>query len=176
VLRATEMIDVWGFGNPRYVMHKAQVLDTPITYTLSLIPHGADPASARPHVTQALLAPLCVLNRQSEVSVMTDYVAPACVLPAIGSPLALTSDGSIEITALKKAYARDTLIVRLHNTGKTTASGTLRVGTAVMSPTAAYETTLGEERVRELTLTDGTVAFDLRPSGLLTLEFEMKHQ
>ena len=81
-----------------------------------------------------------------------------------------------QITALKKAYSRDTLIVRLHNTGKTTASGTLRVGTAVMSPTAAYETTLGEERVRKLTLTDGTVAFDLRPSGLLTLEFEMKHQ
>jgi len=176
LLRATEMIDVGAFANPRYVMHKGQTLDTPLTYTLSLIPHGADPAEARPHVTQALLAPLCVLNRQSEVSVMTDYVAPACDLPAVGSPLTLTNDGSVEITALKKAYARDTLIVRLHNTGKTAANGTLRVGTTVMTPTAAYETTLGEERVQELSLTDGAVAFDLRPSGLLTLEFEMKHQ
>lgn len=176
LLRATEMIDVGAFATPRYVMHKGQTLDTPITYTLSLIPHGADPADARESVTQALLAPLCVLNRQSEVSVMTDHVAPARDLSCTGSPLTLQSDGDVSITAFKKAYGRDTLIVRLHNASKTTARGSLRVGTSVMTPTAAYETTLGEERVRELTLTDGTVAFDLRPSGLLTLEFEMSNR
>ncbi|MBR5798112.1 MAG: hypothetical protein IKY29_04080, partial [Clostridia bacterium] len=164
------------FATPRYVMHKGQTLDTPITYTLSLIPHGADPADARESVTQALLAPLCVLNRQSEVSVMTDHVAPARDLSCTGSPLTLQSDGDVSITAFKKAYGRDTLIVRLHNASKTTARGSLRVGTSVMTPTAAYETNLNEDRLRALPLTDGTLSFELRPSGLLTLEFEMSNR
>lgn len=173
VLRANEMIDVWGFSNPRYTMHKGQVLDTPITYTLSLIPHGADPAEARDEVSAALLTPMVLLNRQSEVSVMTDYTSPARDLSDVGSAVALESNGDVTITAFKKAYDRDTLIVRLHNTGKTTATGTLKVGTTVMCPAAAYEVTLGEERIRPLTLTDETVSFELRPAGLLTLEFEM---
>jgi alpha-mannosidase len=176
VLRANEMIDVWAFSNPRYTMHKGQVLDTPLTYTLALIPHGADPAEARNDVTAALLSPMVLLNRQSEVSVMTDYESPARDLDDIGSALALESDGNVVITAFKKAYDRDTLIVRLHNAGKTTATGSLKVGTALKAPAAAYETTLGEDRTRPLTLTDETVAFELRPAGLLTLEFEMTHR
>ena len=86
----------------------------------------------------------------------------------------MSADGDIEITAFKKAYHRDTLIVRLLNRGKTASQGTLRVGTTAMTPTAAYETNLAEDRLRELTLADGTLPFDLRPCGLLTLEFEMK--
>jgi alpha-mannosidase len=105
---------------------------------------------------------------------MTDYVAPAHDLPDIGSALTLTSDGDVAITAFKKAYGRDTLIVRLHNCGKSEAHGTLRVGTSVMTPAAAYETNLNEDRVRLLPLDNDTVAFALRPSGLLTLEFELK--
>jgi alpha-mannosidase len=176
VLRANEMIDVWAFSNPRYTMHKGQVLDTPITYTLALIPHGADPSVAGNDVSAALLAPMAVLNRQSEVSVMTDYVSPARDLDDIGSALALESDGNVVITAFKKAYDRDTLIVRLHNVGKTTATGSLKVGTTAKTPTAAYEVTLGEERIHPLTLTNEAVAFELRPAGLLTLEFEMNRR
>ena len=173
VLRANEMIDVWAFSNPRYTMHKGQVLDTPITYSLALIPHGADPAEAKAEISAALLAPMVVLNRQSEVSVMTDYVSPARDLDDVGSALALESNGDVTITTFKKAYDRNTLIVRLHNTGKTAATGSLKVGTAVKAPAAAYEVSLGEERIRPLTLTNEAVAFELRPSGLLTLEFEM---
>lgn len=173
VLRATEKIDVGAFANPRYTMHKGQTLDTPITYTLSLIPHGADPAEARTEVSAALLSPMVLLNRQSEVSVMTDYEHPARDLDDTGSALTLESNGDVAITAFKKAYGRDTLIVRLLNTGKTEATGTLKVGTTVKIPDNVYEVTLGEERIRPLPLSNGAVAFTLRPAGLLTLEFEM---
>lgn len=173
VLRATEMIDVGAFANPRYTMHKGQTLDTPLTYTLSLIPHGAHPAEVRSEISAALLTPMVVLNRQSEVSVMTDYQAPARDLGDVGSAYRLESDGDVTVTAFKKAYARDTLIIRLHNTGKTPANGTLKIGTTVKVPDDAYEVTLGEERIRPLPLTDGAVTFTLRPAGLLTLEFEM---
>ena len=176
VLRATEMIDVGAFANPRYTMHKGQTLDTPLTYTLSLIPHGANPAEARNEVTAALLSPMVVLNRQSEVSVMTDYTAPARDLPVSGSPVTLVTDNDVVITAFKKAYHRDTLIVRLHNRGTTDAQGTLKIGTTVKYPSAAYETTLEECRLRELPLSEESVAFTLRPAGLLTLEFEMSNR
>ncbi len=176
VLRATEMIDVGAFANPRYTMHKGQTLDTPLTYTLSLIPHGANPAEARNEVTAALLSPMVVLNRQSEVSVMTDYTAPARDLPVSGSPVTLVTDNDVVITAFKKAYHRDTLIVRLHNRGTTDAQGTLKVGTTVKYPSAAYETTLEECRLRSLPLSEESVAFTLRPAGLLTLEFEMSNR
>ena len=173
VLRATEMIDVWAFANPRYCMHKAQTLDTPITYTLSLIPHDGNPEAAHARVMRALHTPLCLLNRQSEHSVMCDYVAPSTDLPSLGSVVTLTGCDNVEITALKKAYARDTLIVRLYNRGTTAQSGRLAVGSTVMMPTRAYATNLGEERQGELALENGAVSFELRPAGLLTLEFEM---
>ena len=176
VLRATEMIDVGAFANPRYTMHKGQTLDTPLTYTLSLIPHGANAANVKDEVAAALLAPMVVLNRQSEVSVMTDYVSPARDLSDTGSAYTLDANGDVTVTAFKKAYDRDTLIVRLLNTGKTAATGTLKIGTTVKKPTAAYEVTLGEDRLHTLPLTDETVSFELRPAGLLTLEFEMTHR
>jgi len=173
VLRATEMIDVGAFANPRYFMHKAQTLDTPITYTLSLIPHDGDTEVAHSHVQRALHTPLCMLNRQSEHSVMSDYVAPATDLPDLGQVITLTGCENVEITAFKKAYARDTLIVRLHNRGKRTECGQLSVQSTVMTPTRAYITNLAEDRQSELALVDAAVAFELRPAGLLTLEFEM---
>ena len=170
------MIDVDAFANPRYTMHKGQTLDTPLTYALSLIPHGADAAEARDEVAAALRPAMVLLNRQSEVSVMTDYEAPAHDLPDTGSALTLECNGDVTVTAFKKAYHRDTLIVRLHNRGAAEATGTLKIGTAVMSPTAAYETTLEERRLRQLALTDERVSFTLRPAGLLTLEFEMSNR
>ena len=176
LLRANEMIDVWAFANPRYTMHKGQVLDTPITYTLSLIPHGADAAEVRDEVTAALLPPMVTLNRQPEVSVMTDYVAPSRDLPDVGSPIALTSNGDVTVTAFKKAYGRDTLIVRLHNRGSKEATGKLNIATTVKTPVAAYETTLEERRLRQIALSDESVDFTLRPNGLLTLEFEMNNR
>jgi alpha-mannosidase len=104
---------------------------------------------------------------------MCDYVAPSTDLPDQGSVVTLTGCDNVEITALKKAYARDTLIVRLHNRGTTAQSGRLAVGSTVMTPTRAYATNLGEERQGELALENGAVSFELRPAGLLTLEFEM---
>ena len=173
LLRATEMIDVHSFASPRYVMEKAQVLDTPLSYTLALIPHGSDPAEAYGRVSKALLSPVCVLNRQPEISVMTDYVAPTRDLPDVGSAITLNGCPHVEITAFKKAYSRDTLIVRLHNRSNKPAEGTLTVGSTVKTPTAAYEVNLNEDRLRESPMTDGTVAFSLRGNGLLTIELEM---
>jgi alpha-mannosidase len=107
---------------------------------------------------------------------MTDYTAPAHDLPVSGSPVTLVTDSDVVITAFKKAYHRDTLIVRLHNRGTTDAQGMLKVGTTAKSPSAAYETTLEECRLRALPLSEESVAFTLRPAGLLTLEFEMSNR
>ena len=173
LLRATEMIDVWAFANPRYTMHKGQTLDTPLTYTLSLISHGPDFAEAQNEVAFALLSPTVLLNRQSEVSVMTDYAPPMHDLPDVGSPITLTSNGDVTVTAFKKAYGRDTLIVRLLNRGSEEATGKLKIATTAKTPVAAFETTLEERRLRPLSLSDESVDFTLRPKGLLTLEFEL---
>jgi alpha-mannosidase len=176
LLRSTDCIDLGGFDTPRYRMNRALMMDTPITYTLSLIPHGADLTPVYDMVNAALLPPLTTLNRQSEISVMTDFVQPARDLPTEGNAVKIEGMENVEITAVKRGFSRETLIVRLHNRGAEKATGTLKVSTAHKTPSAAYETTLGEDRVRPLSLTDGTVAFDLRPSGLLTLEFEMSNR
>ena len=82
----------------------------------------------------------------------------------------------VTVTAFKKAYSRDTLIVRLHNRGSKEATGKLNIATTVKTPVAAYETTLEERRLRQIALSDESVDFTLRPNGLLTLEFEMNNR
>jgi alpha-mannosidase len=104
---------------------------------------------------------------------MTDFVAPARDLADFGSALKLHGCPDVEITAFKKAYARDTLIVRLHNCSNKVARGQLTVGTDVMMPSAVYEVNLNEDRLNEIPLKNDSVSFELRGNGLLTFEFEL---
>lgn len=174
LLRSTDCIDLGGFDTPRYRMNRALMMDTPITYTLSLIPHGADLTPVYDLVNAALLPPLTTLNRQSEISVMTDFVQPARDLPTEGNAVKTEGMENVEITAVKRGFSRDTLIVRLHNRGDEPTTGKLRVGTPVVKPTAAYCVNLNEDRLNELTLSrGGAVTVTVPAHGLYTVEFEV---
>ena len=174
LLRSIDMIDVTAFASPEYVMHKALMMDTPITYTLSLIPHSAAAGISYDLVNAALLPPLTVLNRQSEISVMTDFVQPERNLPDNGAAVKVEGMQDVEITAIKKGYRRDTLVVRLHNRTGESVSGKLRVGTPVTKPTAAYCVNLNEDRLSELNLSrGGAVSLTVPAHGIYTVEFEL---
>ena len=77
------------------------------------------------------------------------------------------------VTALKKHESRETLVVRLWNSGDEPCVGSARVAIPGRAVVAAWETDLNEERGSALTVaTDGRVAVALRPRGLFTLELE----
>ncbi len=174
LLRSTDCIDLGGFNTPRYLMHRALMLDTPITYTLALIPHGAEISEVYDHVNAALLPPITTLNRQSELSVMTDFVQPTRELPELGSAVRLENLNDVEITAIKRGYRRNTLIVRVHNRGTNEASGKIRVGTPLVKPTTAYCVNLNEDRLHELNLSrGGAVSVTVPAHGIYTVEFEV---
>ncbi len=174
LLRSTDYIDLGGFASPRYLMSRALMLDTPITYHLALIPHGADMRPVYARISAALQPPIVMLNRQSEISVMTDFVPPARDLPESGCAVRLEGMDNVEITTIKKGFTRDTLIVRLHNRTNEAVSGKIRVGTPVTKPTAAYCVNLNEDRLSELSLSrGGAVSVNIPAHGIYTVEFEI---
>ena len=61
----------------------------------------------------------------------------------------------------------------VHNRSNETADGTLSIKTSILSPAAAYEVNLNEDRLRELSLNGDTLSFSLRGNGLMTFEIEM---
>lgn len=102
---------------------------------------------------------------------MPDYKNPEISLPDSAQAIKLEQDGSVVITALKKAFDRSSLIVRVLNIGDTTANATLALGYPHLKPKAIYETDLDEIRILRL---DGeTISFKLTPKKLKTFEFEM---
>ena len=74
------------------------------------------------------------------------------------------------VTAVKKAFDRDSLIVRLMNYGETEAQGRLRFCFPGCAIREAYETDLDENRLHKLTTEDNTLPIRLRRAGLMTLE------
>ena len=105
---------------------------------------------------------------------MTDFVQPSRDLPEFGNAVKLEGMENVEITAIKKGFGRDTLIVRLHNRGNTEAAGKLRVGTPMVKPASAYCVNLNEDRLHELTLSrGGAVTVTVPAHGLYTVEFEL---
>ncbi|MBQ7338552.1 MAG: hypothetical protein IJW40_08910 [Clostridia bacterium] len=174
LLRSTDFIDLGGFASPRYLMSKALMLDSPITYQMALIPHGADMEPVYGRIAAALQPPIVMLNRQSEISVMTDFVSPACDLPECGNAVNLEQFDHVEVTTIKKGYRRDTLIVRLHNRGDKEVTGKLRLTAPLVKPTVAYHVNLNEDRLSELSLSrGGAVTVTIPAAGIYTVEFEV---
>ncbi len=73
----------------------------------------------------------------------------------------------LELTALKRADDRDSLIVRVFNPSERGVRGTLRLWAA---PREAYLVTLGEERIAPLTPPAAGIELAMRPKQVTTLE------
>lgn len=109
-------------------------------------------------------------GRAPEESVMKDYIRPELRLPDVGAMVALTGEG-LMITSVKKAYDRNSLMVRVLNQGTSTADGCLSLTFPGVEMTEAWETNLDEERTEKLEVSEKGVAFTLRAAGLKTVEF-----
>lgn len=174
VLRSVDRIDVHAFDAPEYVMQEALMMGKNITYHLALIPHTSDLSSIYDRVQAALLPPLTLLNRQSEMSVMTDFIPPKRDLPTSGQAVRWDGAPCVELTALKKGLKRDTLIVRLHNRSGEPVNGKITLCVPGVTPTAAYRVNMNEDRLRELTLCrSGNVSVSLRANEIATVEWEL---
>lgn len=143
-----------------------------ISYHISLYPHDGDFKAVYGNAITALTKPVFALNRQPEDSVLTDYVPASRDLPDTGS--AVTLNGThLAVTTIKRAYADDSLIVRIHNYGDTPSDGVLSVSFPGMEIKRAFETDLDECVKAEMPVTDGSVRFTLRKAGILTLKLEV---
>ena len=164
LLRSNNRIDAsWSFE-----LSKAEALGK-ITYRLALFPHGADWREVYGQAITYLTQPVFTLDRAPEQSVLTDYVKPKKMLPDAGSAIQLEGEHCM-VTAVKKAFDRESLIVRLLNYGETEAQGQLRFCFPGCTIREAYETDLDEKRLNELTIEDNALPIRLRRTGLMTLE------
>ncbi len=169
VLRAIELIDNGTLGrSPEYFMQEAQNLTT-IEYDLALVPHNGENADFLPEVDAAIFTPLLRLNRQTEDSVLPGYQRPEACLGDAGAAYALSGSG-LAVTTLKRALGRDSLILRVLNTGDAAQDGRLTLTLPGVAVREVYETDLEEKRLQKLG--DGAaVDFRLAPHKLLTVEF-----
>jgi alpha-mannosidase len=91
-----------------------------------------------------------------------------------GAGLMEKSNASCRVSALKRHETRDTLVVRLYNLTSEPVEETLRFGTNV---TSAWRTSLLEERLSEMTLSDArALVFELGPHEIATMEVEFARQ
>lgn len=171
MLRANGKID----GGWSFDLKEAQNL-CEITWNLALFPHGPDWREVYGKAIAFLAPPVFALDRAPEMSVLTDEPKSALRLPDTGSAIRLEGT-HLMVTSLKKAYHRDSLIVRLLNYGETEASGKLYFSFPGCTMQTAYETNLDEERLDELPREDGALILRLRRAGLMTVEIvpERKH-
>lgn len=164
LLRSNDRISAgWSFK-----LNEAETL-CKMTYRLALFPHGADWREVYGKAITYLTQPVFTLDRAPEQSVMTDYQKPERQLPDMGGAIRLEGE-HLMATVVKKAYDRDSLIVRLLNYGSTEAQGRLTFAFPGLKIQAAYETDLDEERLGELTTDGQALSFRLRSAGLMTIE------
>ena len=77
------------------------------------------------------------------------------------------STAGVVLSALKKAEDRDSVIVRLFNPGDRAADATLKPGFAVKQ---VFAVNFLEERQEQIAIENGTVAVQLRPHQIQTIE------
>ncbi len=168
LIRSNDRIDAaWSFK-----LHEAETL-CEMTYRLALFPHGADWRESYGKAITLLTQPVFTLNRAPEESVMTDYQKPTLSLPDAGNAIRLEGE-HLMATVIKKAYDRDSLVVRVLNYGTQEAEGKLTLTFPGYRLKAAFETNLDEERRTQLATAEQTVPFCLRASGLMTVELVME--
>ncbi len=143
-----------------------------ITYKFALFPHGGDWREVYGNAITYLTNPVFTLDRAPEESVMVDYKQPEKNLPDTGAAVKLEGE-HLMITAVKKAYGRNSLIVRILNYGNAAADGKLSLAFPGIVMKEAYETTLDEERMDKLEICGNETAFTLRKAGIMTVELVM---
>lgn len=127
------------------------------TFNLALMPYqGNWRQAAVQRSSQAWRVP--VLVRQG---------VEAGSLPSSGSLLQQAHPGCVEITAIKQAEDRDSVIVRLCNLLEVPLSEELSCGVELVE---AWSTTLLEERIAALSHTRHGITLDLGPCELRTVE------
>ena len=171
-LRSINSIDA-KFGRAElYDLTEAENLAS-ITYKLALYPHDGDWRKVYKDAIGYLTYPVFALDRMPEVAVMTDYVKPYHTLPTEGGAVALEGE-NVMMTAIKKAYNSDSLIVRVLSYSDKEETAKLKLTFPGKEIKAAYYCDLDENRV-EAIANDGN-AFDikLRKAQIATYEIEMK--
>ncbi len=146
----------------------AETLGT-LSYHLALYPHNGDYREVYGDAISGLTGPVFVLNRQPEDSVLTDYVPAKRDLPDAGSAVSVAG-AQLEITAIKRAYADDALIVRVHNFGDAEAAGELHIAFPGVTVMEAYAADLDENVIGALPVEDNRISFTLRRAGVLTVK------
>ena len=154
----------------QYELKEAENL-TVVTFRTALIPHGADSREAYECAMRFITPPVMTLSRAPERSLLADYVSPKIKLPDSASAIRLEQDGKLTVTALKKAFDRNSLIVRVLNIGDRETDGKLSLTFPNLAPKNIYETDLNENRIRRVG--SESASFTLRARGLITFEFEI---
>jgi len=168
LMRSNGLINPVDFGDVgQYHLIEGENYAT-VEYDLALLPHGKNHLERYADVMSFLNPTLLSPMRAPEESVMSDYQKPVLLLPDKGSAVLLTGENLV-ITAVKKAYDRDSLIVRILNTGSQTSSGRLDFTWPGKTCQAIYRTDLDEVRVESLS----EPVFTLAPAALFTIEFAL---
>ena len=169
MVRSNNCIDACFGTSGQYDLKEAENLAV-MTFRTALFPHDGDWRSVYGDAMHFLNPAVITPGRAPEESVMKDYIRPELRLPDVGAMVALTGEG-LMITSVKKAYDRNSLMVRVLNQGTSTADGCLSLTFPGVEMTEAWETNLDEERTEKLEVSEKGVAFTLRAAGLKTVEF-----
>ncbi|MCG8346511.1 MAG: glycosyl hydrolase-related protein [Chloroflexales bacterium] len=125
----------------------------------ALLPHGGDlPVERLAEAAAAFNAPLRVVQAEQHSG----------ELPPRHSFLELEPP-ALQLTAVKRAEDRASVIVRCYNTTGATVRGRLRVAGAWR---AAYRVTLDEQREAQCALAGGALELDVAPWRIVTIELE----
>ncbi|MBO5798373.1 MAG: hypothetical protein J6R77_08545, partial [Clostridia bacterium] len=143
-----------------------------ITYNLALFPHDGCWRGVYKDALAFLTAPALVLDRMPEVAVMTDYQKPALALPAIGSAVEITGE-HVMITAIKKAYNNNSLIVRVLNYSDKEEAFTATLTFPGKTVARVFATDLDEGRLQEINTANNVFTYTLRKAQVATFEIEM---
>jgi len=142
-------------------------------------PQGAGPSLATPeaqcpgvHTCELALYPFAGpwweggLVEAAEAFALPPYARAASTLRQAQSWLELSPP--LSLSSLKRAEARESLIVRVWNPAPQAVSGALRLGVPCRE---AYAVSLAEVRLRPVTLMGAVLDLTLHPKEVLTLEF-----
>lgn len=172
VVRSNNCIDeVFGQGEI-YDLTEAENIGE-ISYKLALFPHDGDWREVYGNAIGFLTDPVVALNRAPEVSTMTDYRKPAVSIPGCGSAVAVEGS-NVMITAIKKAYGSDSLIVRVLNYSDKAEDAAITLTFPGKAVAAVYAADLDEHRTGEIAVQGNRFCVTLKKAQIATFEITMK--
>ena len=167
LLRSIEMIDNETFEKtPEYFMEAAQNIGR-LEHGLTLIPFDGTREALSKAVSAAIRPPFARVNRDTEDSVMPDYVRPTTTLADVFRAVELCGTG-LTVTAFKRADSGNGLIVRVRSRASQSVNGSLTLH--VPTGGKIYLADL-EENLHEQIGTGNTVTFRIPSHKLMTFAF-----